>query len=277
MVGLYTLRVRNHEGTVLHEHQGHNIVTNRGYSNVFAGNFGNIVTVGNGRAAEEASTTALNSPVMSAITGAWATNYTSAINATNNVIRSSATLVCRSAAATGNFVISEIGISNSTGDLNTYSLIRDIDGSLTTVTVNTGEILEIEYEIIISATYVQWFTDSETSLIERVTLYRLPALHSITNSATKNDVILLKSKDDDISVGSLPTTTARHTNVGTTRKANGIITSTVPANSISYADNVFGYMVDNLNGFTLSMYLKTPHKIDSKLEYTARYVLNFEV
>lgn len=270
ILGKYTLRVlRNNQ--VIRSIECENIVTNVGRANIFNGNFGTKVAIGTGRAPESISTTALGNKFGSEITGEWKTKFVSSIDVPNNTIKSSGVLVGRTATLTENVIVTELGIVNNAGELTTYSLLRDIEGDLTTITINVGEVLEIEYEVVIQCTYAQEFTAD--SGLKRVVTYRMPAINSITNTTSTSSTNLLKSAEDGLSTGTPPTDV--HTgNAGTTSKNNKTFTVNVPANVTSYGGDVFGFLISNMMGFTIGIFTAEKFKIESIKDYTAKAVFD---
>lgn len=270
VLGKYTLRVLK-GNRIIRTIKCENIVTNIGRANIFNGNFGTKVAIGTGRAPENLSTTALGNKYGTEITGEWKAKYASSIDVPNNIIKSSGVLVGRTATLTENIIVTELGIVNNDGELTTYSLLRDIAGELTTITVNVGEVLEIEYEIVIQCTYSQEFTAD--SGLKRVVTYRMPAINNISNTASTSSTNLLKSAEDGLSTGTPPTDV--HTgNAGTTSKNNKTFTVNVPANVTSYGGDVFGFLISNMMGFTIGIFTSEKFKIESVKEYTAKAVFD---
>lgn len=270
--GYYTVRVLNADGTCKHSHSGKNIITNRGRSNVFNGNFGDKIKIGTGRAAEALPTTSLGNELVDyTLTGTWSSKYISSINVERNTVSSSAVLVGRTAVFQSNQIISELGIVNNADELNTYSLLRDIAGILTTVTVNAGEILEIEYEVVLTCVFVEAMEAS--SGFKQVITYRLPAIYSIGLSSTVPNVTILKSDFDGANNGTVPVD-VQVSNVGSTRKNGSTITAFIPANVTAYTGEAYGFLINNVNGFTVGLFFTDSFVLDTLKEYTAKAVFD---
>lgn len=278
--GRYNINVIGTDGEVKSSLSCHNIVTNLGKANTMNGMFGDRIAFGTGRAQEALSTTALGAQFGKEISGKWSDSYASSIDVSKNTIKSSGVLIGRSEPFKTSTIITELGIKNSNGELSTYSLLRDVQGELTTVTLVEGEILEVEYEIVITCKYVQEMP--EESGLSNVVIYRLPPINRIPNTYSETYIYPMSNGDMNTSEGAIPSNFETVGSAGTTSKNNKTFEAHIPASILVHKKPVFGFMLKSdttqfsrTSGFVIGAYLRESFTIDPDKDYSTKIIFEY--
>lgn len=250
-----------------------NIFTNKGINSLVNGGLSTYISLGTGAYEESPFVEHLATP-KSRVSGRWKIIQRNSIDVEANTITTIEMLRVSFPVEKDNVTYSEIGISDSSGELRTYALLKDSLGDVSTVTVLKGERVEVEYTIEVVFPYRSTIDDNDIFLLGIPRLYNVPG-----NMNGGHYVYVYEGDNDALEIGNAPSGLTRVNDATFRKVAEKLIVHVPPfVNRPNYGTNGIYVSTDNSsydNRYTYCVAFSTPKKLPEHLAYTSTVSLPY--